>query len=356
MIQRFLALRKRYKPDWRDKALLATLRANSRPFLQFCETHPHTDPLEAVGSYFRTRTNPRFFVDPAQLKALARGVPQVWRERLLRLVNDECSVGLRIYGRRGPVLMKEFPWGRLEPGPGGDKLYRKRPHRFAFAPRLALAALYGQPTDRILSDLMLDWMGFAATRNNDLAYDSNLTVIQRVLALSWTWAFLAGRERCQPEHLSHEGLVLKILREDIRFLAPRLGQSYANNHLLADVFAGWFVGLVWPELLPERDMAERFEPLWLGELGRQVLDDGTNFEHSTHYHEYAWGMAAAYVILKRRNGQQVPEWVLERTSQMWKFQADLAGVEASTLSIGRRCGRSTFPVGRRGRLGDRGMA
>ena len=93
MIQRFLALRKRYKPDWRDKALLTTLRANSRPFLQFCETHPHTDPLEAVGSYFRTRTNPKFFVDPAQLETLARGVPQAWRERLLRLVNDECSVG-----------------------------------------------------------------------------------------------------------------------------------------------------------------------------------------------------------------------------------------------------------------------
>ena len=81
--------------------------------------------------------------------------------------------------------MKEFPWGRLEPGPGGEQAVSKEASTGSPLLQDRIGGhSYGQPTDRILSDLMLDWMGFAATRNNDLAYDSNLTVIQRVLALS----------------------------------------------------------------------------------------------------------------------------------------------------------------------------
>jgi hypothetical protein len=250
---------------------------------------------------------------------------------------------LDIYARRGPVLDRDFPWGTIEQGPGGDKLYRKRPHRFAFSPRLALAAFYGESSDRVLREVLLGWMSFASSAENALAYDSNLAVIQRVLALSWAWTFLAGRENPTPDDLTLEALVLQVIHEDAKFLAPRLGDSQANNHLLADAFAGWFLGVVWPELAGE-DLRERFEPQWLHELERQTLADSTSFEHSTHYHEYGCEMAAAYLILSRRNGLPVPDWVQERTRRALEFQAALAGPEAATLAIGDSAEDPLFPL------------
>jgi hypothetical protein len=199
--------------------------------------------------------------------------------RTLERVRTEREIGLGVYARTGPPLRRAFPWKGLPLGPGGDKLYRKRPHRFAFAPRLALAALYGEPGDAYLAELLEEWMAIAASRDNGVAYDSNLAVTQRLLALSWAWAFLAARESRSLVDLEQEASVLKVICSDIEFLLPRLGDSFANNHLLADGFAGWFIGFVWPELAPEDGIRERFERLWSRELSRQILPDGTSFEH-----------------------------------------------------------------------------
>ena len=249
-----------------------------------------------------------------------------------------------IYAGRGPKLDRMFPWGRLERGPGGDKLYRKRPHRFAFAPRLALASLYGEASDRVLHEVLLGWMAFASGRANDLAYDSNLAVIQRTLALSWAWAFLAARGNPGDDGLALEGLVLQVLHQDVAFLAPRLGHSHANNHLLADGFAGWFLGFFWAELSAEYDLKRQFEPLWLRELERQTLADGTSFEHSTHYHEYACEMAASYTILSRRNDLPVPEWVLDRTRRLLQFQVAVAESSSYAVAFGDAAEDPLFPL------------
>lgn len=347
MLRALLLFRRRVRPDWSDERFIEAIARRSGSFAACRRDHPGATPREVIARFFRGRRSPEFFAAPGELLAMTRTVRReraAWMERTVRLVQEECQGGLRLYARTGPPLGAAFPWRGLAPGPGGDKLYQKRPHRFAFAPRLALAALYGEPSDATLEGVVAGWMVVADSRANAMAYDSNLGVIQRLLALSWAWAFLAARENPARAQLEQEGLILKVIRSDIAHLLPRLGDSAANNHLLADLFAGWFIGCVWPELAPGEGLRERFEPLWLRELSRQTLADGTSFEHSTHYHEYACEMAVAYVLLSRRNGHAVPEWVLDRTSRMLEFQATLAGPEGATLAVGDAAEDPLFPL------------
>ncbi|ADJ28630.1 heparinase II/III family protein [Nitrosococcus watsonii] len=293
---------------------------------------------------------PAFFADSGSLRAAAEQVaaerPQ-WRARLLERAYSDCRTGLITYGRRGDRLGKAFPWNSLTNGPGEDALYAARPHRFAFAPRLALAILYGAPLEHILAATLEGWMQVASAGCSKLPYLSNFVVIQRFIALSWALAFLIAKRgdagysgRCSAV----EHAVLKILHADVRFLAPRLGESYPNNHLLLDNFAGWYIGLLFPEFIEERGWLERYESLWLRELARQTYEDGTGFEHSIHYQEYACEMTAAYVILSRRNDRSVPDWTLDRLKRMLAFQIDLSGPETTPLAIGNGTEDPLFPL------------
>lgn len=334
----------RFKPDFGDATFFRTLAggvSDSPRLREALEGFAAGDPAAArtgVARHFRTRPAPCFFASGRTLAELAAWVSRNrpdWEAATLERVRVEQEQGLMIYSRPGPPLDPVFPWGTLPRGPGDDNLYCVRPQRFAFAPRMALAVLYGASDGERLSAVLASWMKFAATERYGLAYQSNLVVIQRLLALSWTWAFLAARpEGAGEADLALEYAVLKILHADARFLLPRLGKSFPNNHLLADGFAGWYLTFLFPELVTTADGPDRFEALWRRELERQIYPDGTSFEHSLHYHEFACEMAAAYVLLRRRNGLAVAAPVLERARRMLRFQADLGGEEGRAPAIG----------------------
>ncbi|ADE16278.1 conserved hypothetical protein [Nitrosococcus halophilus Nc 4] len=305
--------------------------------------------LSAPGSQedFPPWTRVLFFAYPTSLRTTAEHVaanwPQ-WRLRLLERVHSDCRVGLVTYGRREECLGESFPWDSLAQGPGEDVLYAVRPHRFAFAPRLALAILYGAPLEHTLVATLEGWMQVASAGDSKLPYLSNLVVIQRFIALSWAWAFLTAKRGDEAHGSAAEHTMLRILEADARFLATRLGKSYPNNHLLLDAFAGWYIGLLFPEFVQEAGWLERYEALWLCELARQTYEDGTGFEHSTHYQEYACEMTAAYVILSRRNGRPVPGWVVNRLERMLAFQIDLSESKAVPLAIGNGTEDPLFPL------------
>lgn len=307
-----------------------------------------TNKLQSLRSYFRNAAHrPQFFADPQTLAALAQQVAAVypqWRERTLEQVKLDRIEGLPIYSRRGPVLRAGFPWGTLESGPGGDVLYAVRPHRFAFAPRWARAILYGEPLAPEMRLIVEDWMRFAAGADNDLAYHSNLVVVQRVLASSWAWAYLSACDTVDDDHLRLELRLLQILASDLRFLRPRLGHSYPNNHLLVDRFAGWYMRAVWPELVPRARSREHEEGVWIAEWERQTLTDGAGFEHAQHYHEFGCEMAIAYLRLCRRNGWPLAPHAIERTKAMLQFQTDANGPGTSPLAFGNAIEDSLFPL------------
>lgn len=294
----------------------------------------------------RVLFGPRFFVDPAAVETLSGRLlhefPELHRALMHRVELDRTE-GIPVYSTVGPVLGPGFPWTELPPGPGGDALYVKRPHRFAFAPRHALACLY-DPTAAIALDGMLrSWMSTVAGARFSYAYDSNLAVIQRILALSWAWVFLAGRpEQDDATGLLLEWQLLQIIEADIRFLEPRLGGSTPNNHLLADRFAAWYLQTLFPELLDAVDPGAQAR--WCVELLRQTYDDGGSFEHSSHYHEFAAEMSAAYVLLAERNGLPPDDRVYARLQAILAYQCDLAGRWNRPQPLGNAIEDTLFPL------------
>ena len=294
----------------------------------------------------RARFGRHFFVAPDTIQSLWQQFAEQFpdqAQRQIETTNADMRVGIPIYNTTGPRLGSGFPWSSLPVGPGSDAIFAKRPHRFAFAPRSALACLYDPAAAHRLSGMLDSWMQCAATGESRFCYDSNLGVIQRILALSWCWTFLTARDpESGSEGMDPEWRVLAIIRADIGFLEPRLGQSTPNNHLLADWFAGWYLQQVFPEFLEQSEVD--YESRWCDELLRQTYPDGGSFEHSVHYHEFACEMGVAYLLLCRRGGKVPNPEVKERVEALLHFQAALAGSEAIPLPIGNGIEDTLFPL------------
>jgi hypothetical protein len=334
---------KPHAPNFAERELVGTLVnwleacRSSNPNCKANDWRPPTC-AEDVATYFRRRSHSAFFADADTLGRLARRITSAhpgWRKRLLAVAAADRTDGLKIYSMTGPALRPGFPWGGLQAEPNNDDLYSIRPHRFGFASRHALAVLYGAESAEVLAEVLEDWMAFAQRGTSELPYCSALVVIQRLLSLSWARAFImavpAGGDSAAARL---HGDILRILHADICFLMPRLGKSAPNNHLLADRFASWYIRLLYPEFVRGPVDLDAHETLWLAELDRQIYPDGTSFEHSLHYHEFACEMAAAYVLLCRRNSRPIPWSSLQRIERMFEFQTEMAGPASVTVPFG----------------------
>jgi hypothetical protein len=338
-----------FRPDLSEAGFFGSLRTDL-PLL--AEARQRFDAGDAGGAgravlaHFEQRAAPVFFVAPRELPALAERLRRLrpdWVAALGARVDDERLNGLRLMDRRHAPPGPGFAWQAIPPGPHGDTLYSAQPHRFGFLPQLVLAAHYGRATLEPVEALLDGWID-AARAGEPECYHSPLAVLYRVLALSWAWVFAAalpGDDRPRTRVLL---AMLRILGEDMRYLLPTIGHSYPNNHLLADGFAGWYLGTLYPEFSLAPACRSQGEPLFVSELLRQFLPDGSNFEHSTHYHELGCEMAAAYVLLARRNGVEPAAEVVQRLRAMLHFQAAVGGPEAQPFVMGDSTDDPLFPL------------
>ncbi|MDT3680104.1 MAG: alginate lyase family protein [Burkholderiaceae bacterium] len=289
-----------------------------------------------------------FFADSERIRELAARLcasKSPWVAHALSRVHGDRTAGLRVYSKRAPKLDRSFPWGALEKGPGDDVLYAVRPHRFAFAPRFALAILYEDASPDVLADILEGWVAFANGGTSFYPYLSTLVVIQRSLALSWAYAFVSASSASQSSAgVRVRSLILKILQADIDFLFLHLGTGYPNNHLLVERFAAWYFAVVFPEMVPGRRSADELEREFTDEMLRQTYPDGGGFEHSLHYHEFGCEMAAAYLQLNKRRGRSVLPVASERVRRMLEFQVELGGPDCLTHGYGNGTEDPLFPL------------
>src|SRR3546814_3907143 len=80
-----------------------------------------------------------------------------------------------------------------------DRLYRLRPHRFGFLPRLAMASCLGAECLPALQRALARWIRQVETAGlAEDAYFSNLVMIHRQVAIAWAMPFLEiGRASCR---------------------------------------------------------------------------------------------------------------------------------------------------------------
>jgi hypothetical protein len=289
------------------------------------------------------RSEPRFFVDPSEVRSLAARFAAQHPESRTEAIKSAGEWRRYIYVTGDPPFAPEHvpDWNDLPFGPGRDNVYATRPHYFLFAVQLARACVYGAQSNVALSRLVESWLAANDGRAGTHAYSSPLIAVHRAVALTWTLAFLAGWER---RDLNLEFTILRILLADARFVHSRLGTSYANNHLLADGFLMLYLGLLYPEFREAEQWRHEGQALFLRELRRQIYEDGTSFEHSVHYHELACEMVTAFVLLAQRNGIGVEPWVERRHRRMLEFQARLGGPEARSFDVGDTVEAHLFPL------------
>lgn len=265
---------------------------------------------------------------PAWLNSVDREMLQATRE------------GLVSPGGMSAPLRAGFPWSGDPAAERSELLFTIHAHRFAFAPRLALAVTRNAVSERHLLDLLDDWMRYAAA-NPRLPFFSNLVAIQRLIASTWAFLFLGARRDGVDEcRLA----LLKIIAQDIVFLVPRLGDSFPNNHLLLDRFTQWLIAVVFPEFLRELPDVAVTESRWLAELRSQTYADGGSVEHAVHYHGLACEMASAYVLLSRVQGRPVASAALEHCSKLLALQSALAGSDGLAPNIGDSSDDPLFPL------------
>ncbi len=296
-------------------------------------------------SWFDAADRPKFFRNSTEQQewfASYQRLHPMWFRHCLDRVEREQTEAYSRYGLVGPPLAPAYPWAGSEETPGRDIQYRKKPHRFSFLPRMALAASVDDRFATHLLSLLEDWMAFAGGPRGEVAYDSNLAVIQRLLACHWGLLLLSAGT---PTTAADCRLVLlRIVGADVRFLSGRLGESFANNHLLADRFAGWYLSRFWPEFAGETIDPVAAEAEWEAELLAQTLGDGGSVEPSVHYHEFACDMAIAHALLSRCNAWAVSRVLEDRLRKMLRLQVSLAGPHLIAYPLGDCIEDNFFPL------------
>jgi hypothetical protein len=286
--------------------------------------------------YFDCRTS-RFFVDCADVPELVHSLNDLtgnFIERLSSEVHDMTDGAYRVYSERVAPLRPEFPWGRRSPRTPPDILFTAQPHRFTFAPQLAIAIVARRyPAERML-ELVRAWSSFVSSDSTGIGFISNLVVIQRLLAVGWAYVLLGKAEAGDADLLDLKWALLNVIRQDIEFLTPRLGDSYPNNHLLVDRFAAWYIAACHPEFFRHSTPISELENAWLDELNNQTYEDGGYFEPSVHYHILITEAAVAYYILSIRQGRSVPDWFTARLERMLGLHADLADADGAEPQFG----------------------
>jgi len=306
--------------------------------------------VEALGEiqqYYHNRSTPIMFHKLGQIHTMVEEAKErrpAWVLRCLNRVRKERRVGLAIYAQPGAALIAPFPWAGTKSSLGQDTQYRIRPHRFAFLPRMALASLYEPEVGDWMLEIQSDWMRYAENVDGELSFSSNLAVIQRLMSTAWAWLYRCSAP-ASARSAALEISLLKLISVDIHFLWPRLGKSYGNNHLLADYFAGWFIGKMFPEFVPRGGVARQYEDLWLNELNKQTCSDGWSFEHCTHYHEFACDMALIYLLLSRANHWPIAKNVENRINAMLRVQSELGGESGSAIQLGDATEENFLPLG-----------
>ena len=212
----------------------------------------------------------------------------------------------------------------------------------AFATRFAIAAIHDPSVLSQLESILEGWMNTVSSQGCRPAYQSNLVVIQRIVALFWTGLIVAANLSKTSTSVLHS--LARIIASDIEFLRPRLGSSVANNHLLADRFGEWFIFSLVHERNSRADERIVTELAFAQELCRQSHEDGTSFEHSSHYHEVAVEMASFYVFFSRAQGCSVRPDVANRLRKMLEFQTAIAGNQDTIFAFGNAVEDPILPL------------
>lgn len=123
------------------------------------------------------------------------------------------------------------------------------------------------------------------------------------------------------------------------------GLSQKNNHGISEAMGLWTAGLLfpdWPEARLWRELGRHF---LIGEVRRQVYDDGSYVQHSTNYHRVMLDDLLWAIRLGQLNGDPLPNSVMDRFEKATNWLAEMVDRQSGRVpNYGPNDGAQVLPL------------
>ncbi|MEY4640390.1 MAG: hypothetical protein RLZZ227_384 [Pseudomonadota bacterium] len=174
---------------------------------------------------------------------------------------------------------------------------------------------------------------------------SSLEVSMRLMA--WCWAlflFRGSRWLTPPLQVQMIGWIETHASYIERYLSTYFSP---NTHLTGEALGLFYCGTLLPGLKDSQHWINTARKILIEQLHHQVHPDGVYFEQATRYQYYTVDIYMHFVILARRNRQDIPEEVNVGIRRMLDFLLTLRRPDGSMPQIGDADGGWLLPFVRR---------
>lgn len=297
------------------------------------------DPLlTRFGSYLRETASSRFYFSPDSRERLKQAIKTDfphWIRKAAAEGEALCQHRVPLFGRgfdlgydidwhRDPLTRRQWPlrfWSRYDPVHecvAGDVKFVYELNRHQHLPRLAKAYFLtgDERYAREAVHQMRSWM-HQNPAGIGINWHSSLEIAVRAISWLWTIFLLEGSQSLDEESARRAGQSL-VAQLDHVYDHPSTFRS-PNTHLIGEAAALFIAGTVLKELEHADAWREFGASVLLGEMDKQVGDDGVHAELSTVYHCYTADFYIQAWILAGQNGAPFPDWVKDRVSRMLEF-------------------------------------
>ncbi len=149
-------------------------------------------------------------------------------------------------------------------------------------------------------------------------------------------------------HLDEErlGAMLALFDQHGAFIRKHLEFSHivTSNHYLSDIVGLLWLGIMLPELQDAADWREFALRELLGEMNKQVLHDGADFESSTGYHRFVLELFLYSFILCRANAIEIESSYRDKLRRMLEYVAAYLRPDGFAPLIGDSDSGQVFPL------------
>ena len=155
-----------------------------------------------------------------------------------------------------------------------------------------------------------------------------------VRSLAWLWAYQFCRHWDDLEDELHLELIQSFYRHGAYLYRHLEFYSSPNNHLVGEATALYLLGSFFPEFGESAAWRKKAWDVLEAEPRRQFYNDGGTTEHATSYHYYCLGFFLLAVLTRQRQGEPVPDAMLDRLQAALSFGMWMTSPDGTVPCIG----------------------
>lgn len=288
---------------------------------------------QALASYLRTRTAPRFFFTPATLEATLAQVEMLdstGRDQTIQAADQVCDQTFT-FRRAAPVHFDgPIDWTHT---PAGNTDWMWDLNRHTYFESLGRAYWYTRDARYLakLGELAADWLARNPAAVDQPAWASVFEVGLRIN--TWLWALHLVRHAPDTPDETLVNLLAGLWTHG-HFLDTHIELHAQNNHLLLEAKALAMLGILLPEFHEAARWRSRGLELFYREVQEQVHPDGVHGERASLYHRIIAGELLELVVLAEANDMAVPPEITHRLQAMVEYELWLTKPDGLVPLIG----------------------